>query len=119
MSVSQKWPEKWIQAWNTGDLNSLMDLYADDIEVWSPFAKLIAGGGVVKGKENVRAYWGESMRRTPADSLKLGKVYFGHNAISYIYIDFGNREVSETVMFNERGLAIFVIACLDPLKQSR
>jgi ketosteroid isomerase-like protein len=113
MIIPARWAEKWLAAWNARDLEALLDLYADDIQLKSPFAKVYARDGTIKGKAELRTYWGEVMRRTPNLTLELVQVYAGHMALALHYRDGNGRNVIETVVFDQTDKAVFETACLD------
>lgn len=113
MIVPARWAEKWIAAWNGRDLEMLLEMYGEDIHLRSPFAKVYARDGVIKGKAELRTYWGEAMRRMPNLRLELVQVYAGHRALAFHYLDDVGRNVIETVLFDEQDKAVFETACLD------
>lgn len=113
MIFPAKWAEQWVAAWNARDLEALLALYGEDIQLRSPFAKVYARDGVIRGKAELRAYWGEVMRRMPNLNLQLEKVYAGHLALALHYRDDVGRNVIETVLFDDEDKAIFETACLD------
>ena len=51
---------EWVAAWNAHDLGRILDHYADDFEMTSPYIVTLAGepGGTLRGKAAVGAYWG-------------------------------------------------------------
>ena len=116
MIFPARWAETWIKAWNDRDLEALLELYATDIQLRSPFAKVYARDGTIKGKAQLREYWGEALRRMPNLRLELVQVYAGHLALALHYRDDNGRNVIETVLFDERDKAIFETACLDRLR---
>ena len=97
-------------------MEALLALYADDIQLRSPFAKVYAVSGVIKGKEEPRSYWGEAMRRMPNLTPEKVAVYKGHLALALHYRDNSDRNCIETVLFNDRDEAIYETACLDKLR---
>src|SRR6478735_4822990 len=102
MIFPDRWADQWIDAWNRRDLEALLQLYSEDIQLRSPFSKVYAGDGIVKGKAALRDYWGEAMRRMPNLSLKKIAVYTGHLALALHYRDQAGRNCIETVLFNEK-----------------
>ena len=116
MIFPERWATQWIAAWNRRDLEALLALYADDIHLRSPFAKVYAKDGVVKGKADLRGYWGEAMRRIPNLKLDLVAVYRGHQALALHYRDNSGRNCIETVWFDENHQAISETACLDRVR---
>ena len=113
MIVPQRWAEKWVAAWNARDLDALMAMYAEDVQLRSPFAKLYAADGVIRGKADLRTYWGEVIRRVPRLTLELVRVFGGHMTIAFHYRDENDRDVIETVLFDEADRAVLETACID------
>ncbi len=113
MIFPAKWAEQWVDAWNRRDLEALLALYADDIHLRSPFAKVFARDGIIKGKKQLGTYWGEAMRRMPNLRLEVVATYSGHLAMALHYRDDAGRNVIETMLFDERDKVVFETACLD------
>lgn len=93
---------QWLKAWNTHDLDSLLEHFADDVIFTSPIAaQLIEGSdGVIRGKDALRAYWTEGLRRIPDLQFELVGVYAG---VETIVINFRNQRgglVNEVLRFN-------------------
>ncbi len=116
MIIADRWADQWIGAWNRRDLDALLALYAEEIELRSPFAKLYAANGTIRGREQLRSYWGEAMRRMPNLRLEKIAVYTGHLAIALHYQDQNGRSCIETVLFNDQDEAVFETACLDKVR---
>jgi ketosteroid isomerase-like protein len=116
VKLPMQWADEWLNAWNMRDLEQLLGLYADGIELHSPMAKVYATGGTIKGKEALRAYWGEVMRRIPKLALEKIAVYSGHRALALHYRDENGRNCIESVLFDDQGLAILEFACFDRLR---
>lgn len=111
-----KWAGFWIDAINRRDLDAILTLYADEIEIRSPFAKLLATGGVVKSKDELRKYWTEAIRRMPVVQIELIAVYNGHMALSLHHRDSIGRNTIETMLFDQHDKVIFQTVCLDRVR---
>ena len=116
MVIADRWAHDWIDAWNRRDLDGLIAMYAESIHLRSPFARVFATDGVIKGKAELRAYWEEAMRRMPNLALEFVAVYTGHLALALHYRDNIGRNCIETVLFDEHDKAIFEAACLDRVR---
>src|SRR5262249_16700903 len=106
MILPDRWADTWVDAWNGLDPEALLPLYDDSIQLYSPFAKVYARSGAINGKAELRTYWGEVMRRMPNIALEKVAVYSGHMALALHYRDNNGRNVIESVLFNERDLAV-------------
>jgi hypothetical protein len=116
MIFTDRWADQWIDAWNRQDLDALLTTYADEVELRSPFSKVYASGGVVRGKAALRSYWGEVMRRIPDLRLERIAVYSGHMTLALHYRDSSGRNCIETVLFDEHDRVVMETACLDRLR---
>ena len=49
---AQRFAVEWIEAWNSRDLDRILNHYADEVEVTSPFVETVFGPGkkTIKGK---------------------------------------------------------------------
>ena len=112
MIIPDRWAEAWIGAWNAADLDTLLAMYGEDIQLRSPFAKLYAENGSVRGKAALRSYWAEVMRRNPKIRLELVQVYGGHRSLAFQYRDEKGRNVIETVLFDDADMVSFETACI-------
>jgi ketosteroid isomerase-like protein len=116
MIYYDQWADRWIESWNSRDLDALLSLYADDVELRAPFAKLYSTGGLVKGRANVRKYWEEYLRRMPNVTLRKLAVFDGHLALAMHCVDSRGRQGIKTVLFNDTNLATFETTCLDRVR---
>jgi ketosteroid isomerase-like protein len=59
--------KKWLAAFNEHDLESLLSLYDENAEHFSPKLKLRdpASGGKIKGKNAMRKWWNDAFERLP------------------------------------------------------
>ena len=94
----------WIDAWNKHDLDHILSHYADDFEMSSPVIIAVAGvpSGILKGKENVGAYWAKALPLAPELHFELLTTLVGVNSITLYYQ--GVRGLSAEVFhFNQYG----------------
>lgn len=58
---------QWFEAFNTKQLDKLLDLYADDAEHFSPKLKIRKPetGGLVKGRAALHEWWQDAFDRLP------------------------------------------------------
>ncbi|GHJ48189.1 hypothetical protein Cs7R123_55310 [Catellatospora sp. TT07R-123] len=75
--------ERWIALWNSRDLEGVLELFADDAVFSSPTAARLGhgAGGVVRGKEALRAYWSDALSHNPELHFDLLGVYVGTTAL--------------------------------------
>jgi ketosteroid isomerase-like protein len=63
--------ERWIANWNARDIEAVLTHFADDARFTSPLASQFAGRSVLRGKEELRAYWQAALTRVSALEFKL------------------------------------------------
>jgi hypothetical protein len=97
----------WAQGWNSHDLNRIMSHYADDVVFTSPVAARLMEGsrGVVRGKDALRAYFAEGLRRIPDLHFELVDVYSGIDALVINYRNQLGHLVNEVLTFSD-GLIV-------------
>lgn len=54
MPKAQQFAKTWIQAWNSHDMNAILNHYSEDIEITTPMIKMALGegDGSLKGKRS-------------------------------------------------------------------
>ena len=97
---------EWMEAWNSHDLERILEHYADDVEYYSPFIAALAeaGGpgsdGRLVGKGPVREYFAAAL----ASYVDLHfdppvHVAVGAGSVSFVYTSVRNLTAVETLVF--------------------
>jgi ketosteroid isomerase-like protein len=75
--------ERWAKDWNEHDIEAVLAHFADDAVFTSPLAERLfpGSGGVIRGKDALRQYWNEGVRRGPGLHFELLGVYAGVDTI--------------------------------------
>lgn len=62
-----KLSQLWIEAWNSHELESILDLYSDDAEMTSPVIRKLkmSESGVLKGRDALHEYWSNGLSLLP------------------------------------------------------
>jgi hypothetical protein len=83
--------ERWVRDWNDHDIEAVLAHFADDAVFTSPLAERLfpESGGVISGKDDLRRYWSEGIRRGPGLRFELLGVYAG---IDTVVIRFRNEQ---------------------------
>lgn len=111
---AQRFATEWIAAWNSGDLERVFALYADDFEMRSPLIaeRGFSPDGVLRGKAAIRPYWGGGIASAnPPLVFELVDVYAGVNTVAIQYRSVGRRIVIEVIEFDADRRAIRGSAC--------
>jgi hypothetical protein len=92
---------EWVEAWNRRDVEAVLRHFHDDAVFSSPLAMKIVPGsdGVVRGKEALRAYWAEGLKRSPNLHFVVQAIYTGANAIVINYRNHNGVLVNEVLVF--------------------
>jgi hypothetical protein len=93
---------KHVSVWNTHDLDRIVDLYADDVELASPLAAELTGGGVVKGKSALRDYFAAALTKHPDLKFELLNTLLCVDSVTLYFTSVSDRPVAE-VLFLDRN----------------
>ena len=97
----------WLDAWNTHDVEAVLDHFADDVVFTSPLAARLmpATDGVLRGKDALRAYWTEGLRRVPDLRFSVERVHAGVDVLVIGYRNQSGGLVDEVLRFAD-GLVV-------------
>lgn len=103
---------EWIEAWNSHDLDLIMSHYTEDVQVTTPMIKVAMGidDGTVRGKEEVRQYWGAALQKVPDLHFVLVEATQSVDSIALYYKSVMGKMAIETMFFNDQGKVNRVIA---------
>jgi hypothetical protein len=92
----------WAHAWNSRDLEAVLRHFHDDAVFTSPVAARVvpASNGVIRGKEALRAYWAEALRRIPDLHFVVESVHVGVNTLVIHYRNQNGVLVNEVLIFD-------------------
>jgi ketosteroid isomerase-like protein len=109
---AQEFAQKWVESWNSHNLDQIISHCADDIEVISPFivSLMQKPSGALKGKENIRAYWAKALEQFGDLRLKLIEVLMGVDSITIYHHGVHGKRVAEVFFFDENHRVLRDIA---------
>lgn len=95
---AKRFADEWIAAWNSHDLDRILEHYEDDFEMSSPIIARIAGepSGKLRGKAAVGAYWSKALKSAPDLRFELLTVLVGADSVTVHYR--GHRGVAAEVL---------------------
>ncbi|RFC77891.1 nuclear transport factor 2 family protein [Streptomyces sp. AcE210] len=97
---AQAFVDSWVTAWNAHDLDALLSHFADDVTFRSPVAaQLLGNDGVIRGKDELRAYWAEGLRRIPDLRFEVVGSYVGVDCLVINYRNQKGGLVNEVLIF--------------------
>jgi probable F420-dependent oxidoreductase len=73
----------WVVAWNSGDVEAVLEHFAEDAVFTSPLAERVVpgSGGVIRGKDALRHYWTTALSMNPGLHFDLLDVYWGVDTV--------------------------------------
>ncbi len=100
--AARAFADRWITLWNTGDLDGLLEHFADDVIFTSPTATRLIDGcdGVVRGKSALRAYWAHGLSLNPQLRFELVGLYVGIRTLVINFQDQSGVLVNEVLAFD-------------------
>lgn len=104
--------EKWIESWNSHNLEDILSHYSEDIEITTPMIKLAGGidSGTLKGKVAVADYWEKALTKIPDLKFELIDVTESVNSIAVYYKSVMNKNAIEVMFFDSNGKVNKMIA---------
>jgi hypothetical protein len=93
---------EWVEGWNAHDVEAVLAHFHDDAVFSSPLAAQLVpdSGGVIRGKQALRAYWTNALKRVPDLHFVVEGVYVGVNALVIHYRNQKGGLVNEVLIFD-------------------
>jgi hypothetical protein len=103
---------RWVADWNAHNLDGILDHYAEDAELVSPFVARLTGSpqGIIRGHAALREYFGRALAAYPSLRFDLFRVYPGLQSCVIEYRSVNGLHAAETVEFNAEGKIRRVLA---------
>jgi ketosteroid isomerase-like protein len=98
----------WIAAWNSHDLERVLALYADDTEMTSDRIPAFGfdASGTLRGKANLRMYWGKALQLLPNLHFELIDTYVSPNSLVVFYQNERGAKICEYLRLDAQGKII-------------
>lgn len=109
---ARRFAQHWIESWNSGDLEQILEHYDDEVVLRSPMAAKILSdpGGTVLGKAALREYFARGLAAYPQLSFGLLDVLTGISSMVLYYSNQNGSKTAEFMEFNEHQKVIQVVA---------
>ncbi len=101
----------WEAGWNSHDLDRILSHYSEDIVFRSHKAVRLVGGGEIRGKAALRAYWSQALELQPDLRFHVQDVFHGHGMLVITYENHKLVLAAETLRFGPDGLVVEASAC--------
>ena len=97
--------QDWITAWNAHDLERVLALYAEAAEMTSD--RIVAlefdPSGTVRGKPNLRAYWGKALQLLPGLHFTLIDLFVSPDSVVVVYENERGKKICEYLRLDAEG----------------
>jgi len=102
---AQEFAREWIEAWNSHNINRILDHYSEDFEMTTPMIVLVMNDqtGTLKGKKNVKPYWEKALERVSDLRFELIDVFVSVNSLVIYYKAVLGKRAAEILFFGEDG----------------
>src|SRR5580698_1038807 len=99
-SEARLFARRWVEAWNSHNLDAILSHYAPQVVLTSPAAAQLLGdpSGIVSGKDGLRRYFERGLTAYPNLKFELLEVMRGVSSIVLYYV---NQRGTHTAEFME------------------
>lgn len=105
-AAAQAWASEWVESWNSHDLSRVLSHFAADAEFSSPLVPVITShDNPLRGRDQLRAYWSEGLRRLPGLRFSLRSVYLGARTIAISYGNDRHQDCLEVLELGDHDVA--------------
>lgn len=107
LEFARKFAVGWQEDWNAHDLERILAHYHEDVTFSSPMIEHFNGdvSGIVRGKDELRAYWRTGLSRIPDLRFEVMDVRAGVDALVIDYRNQIGGRIYEVLTFRD-GLVI-------------
>ena len=109
-SEARQFAQRWMQAWNSHDLDAVMSHYAQGVALTSPTAAKLLSDGTVAGKEAVRSYFERGLEAYPNLTFELLDVMWGVSSVVLYYVNQKGTKTGEFMEFDGNQKVVRVVA---------
>lgn len=104
--------QEWIAAWNSHDLERILNHYTNDFEMTSPFIVELMNQptGTLKGKQAVGEYWAKRLAKVPDLHFEILQLMVGVASIVIYYKTAQGRLAAEIFFFDDQGKVAKAVA---------
>jgi len=111
-SEARLFAQRWVEAWNSHDLDAILAHYAPHVVLTSPAAAQLLGdpSGTVSGKEALRRYFERGLTAYPNLKFELLEVMRGISSIVLCYVNQRGTHTGEFMELDANQQVVRVIA---------
>ena len=84
---AQELADKWIESWNSHNIDNIISQYSDDVIFTSPFVAKLLGdeSGTISGKKALKSLFTKALEEYPDLKFELHDVLIGVNSLTLLY----------------------------------
>jgi len=107
-----KFANRWVEAWNSHDLDEIMSHYAPDVVLVSPVAAKILNdpSGTVRGKDALRTYFERGLKAYPNLKFEIVDVMWGLSSVVLYYVNQKGTKTGEFMEIDASEKVVRVVA---------
>jgi len=101
--AAEEFGREWREAWNSHDLDRILEHYADDVVFMSPLVIAITGreDGTLHGLDDLRSYFAAGLDRFPELHFTEPLAYATVDGVALTYTSVGGRESCEVMQLRD------------------
>lgn len=105
MTAMDNFAQEWIAAWNSHDLDRIMEHYSEQIDFRSPVIRQIGFNeeGIITDKAKLRKYFEKGLQAYPDLRFELEKVLEGLDSVVLYYQSINNKHTAEYMELDASG----------------
>ncbi len=102
-AFARRFADEWAAAWNSHDVERILDHYTADVIFASPKIVQLMGdpAGEVHGKDALRAYWGKGLQHLPDLHFSVEDVRISVDTVVINYRNERHQPVAEVLTFRD------------------
>jgi hypothetical protein len=107
LETAHRFADEWMNAFNAHDMEAILAHYADDLEFYSPFVRLLKFNetGRITTKADLRRYFQLGLDAYPTLHFTRHQVFAGVDTLVIHYTSVNNRLAAEVFQLDEQGKA--------------
>lgn len=105
--IAKEFATQWLNAWNSRDIDKILEHYDHDIEFYSPFIPLLHFNkeGVIRNKKDLKKYFEIGLNAYPDLHFQFHYCFAGVNSVVIYYTSVNGRLAAEVFELNENNKA--------------
>lgn len=103
--MNTNFAQEWLNAWNSHDLNKIMEHYSENIDFASPIIRQLGihTGGKIANKNDLKNYFAKALQKYPDLHFELYHELKGADSTVLLYKSVQNSLSAEYMELNSEG----------------